>query len=270
MEENSPTGEAPATAASIEPTVEVQEQTTPAESVNQQETNPAETQPAESVSDEAANQAPTDTEGEKQTEETGGQSQTDEGLAKFAKSQGFDPENLTDGERKALKIAHDNQKAYRSKAVAESKASVSGDITKDELEQFRSEFKQYQASRQADAFFKEEGRDDALAPVMSQIIEETKENDGPELAAKLASNLNLLYDLARVRQGSVDNDAVEQARREERESINKKLSASSSEQHASQNSMQSQEVVNREWFATTYDPNNPEHLKLRDAYFALN
>lgn len=269
MENNSPTGEAPVQAASVpEPTAPVTEVTNPAESVNQ-ETNTVAPVTTASVSDETANPQPQPASEEKQTQPKGGESQTDDGLAKFAKSQGFDPENLTDGERKALKIAHDNQKAYRSKTVAESKASVSGDVTKDELESFRNEFKQYQATRQAEAFFKEEGRDDSLAPVMSEILEEKKTAYGPEYAKVLAEDLSLLYDLARVRGGGTAQPVdPEQVRQAERESINRQFAAGGSAQHATQSAPTNQVVVNREWFATTYDPNNDEHRKLADEYFA--
>lgn len=268
----SPTDGGQAQTASQEPTVTEQVQI-PAAEQNQETSSQAVPQgaQAETVSEANPVETPTQTdEGAKQTQkQDDGSAKTDDGLAKFAKSQGFDPENLTDSERRALKIAHDNQKAYRSKTVAQSKADVDGDVTRDEIEEFKREFRTYQAQKQAEQFFAQEGRDDSLAPVMSEILEEKKNQHGADYARVLSQDLNLLYDLARVRQGSLTGPQVdaEAIRREERESINKKLSSSTPSAHATTGSAQSNPVVTEEWIRTQYDSRNPEHVKLVDAYF---
>lgn len=269
-----------AAAASTEPTAESAAETPVAETQNQEATPQTTQEGGEQAkaSEATAAQTPTEetketnTEGEqKQTEEkAASEAQTDDGLAKFAKSQGFDPEGLTDGERRALKIAQDNQKAFRSKSVADSKAGVEGDeVTRDEIESFKQEFRSYQAEKQAENFFKEEGRDDALAPVMSDIIEEKKKEHGADYARVLSKDLNLLYDLARIRQtGSTASVDAEAIRREERESINKKLSSSTPSQHASQGGPSTSQKVDKAWIQNEYNPRDPEHVKLVDAYFA--
>lgn len=258
--------------ASQEPTVTEQVQT-PAAEQNQETSSQAVSQDTQAETVSEANpvetQTPTQTDdGAKQTQtQDDGSAKTDDGLAKFAKSQGFDPENLTDSERRALKIAHDNQKAYRSKTVAQSKADVDGDVTRDEIEEFKKEFRTYQAQKQAEQFFAEEGRDDSLAPVMSEILEEKKAQHGAEYARVLSQDLNLLYDIARVRQGSGNQVDAEAIRREERESINKQLSSGAPSAHATTGSTQSAPVVTEDWIRTEYNSKNPEHVKLVDAFF---
>ncbi len=264
--ENSPTGDATVAAASQEPTVQATEAPTSAE--QNQETISTQETVSESSTAETQTQEPTgEGQEQKQTQETGSEVKTDDGLAKFARSQGFDPDNLTDGERRALKIAHDNQKFARSQKVAEAKASVEGDqVSRDELAAFQAEFRQYQAQKQAEEFFSQEGRDDSLAPVMSEILEEKKAQYGPEYARTLSTDLNLLYDLARIKQGAVSNPVDADAiRREERESINQQISAASNSQHAQVNTMSTAPTkITAEWIRNEYDPRNPEHIELME------
>lgn len=262
--ENSPTGTPVADSGLVtEPT------TTPAEPVAAEQNQEAISNPTETVSESTpAEQTPQpQAEEQKQTPQKAEVETTDDGLAKFAKSQGFDPENLTDGERRALKLAHDNQKAYRTKAnetkVAESTAGLGGDVTKDEIQAFQQEFRTYQAQRKAESFFKEDGRDDTLAPVMSEILEEKKAAYGPEYARVLSEDLTLLYDLAQVKRGAKPSVDAEAIRREERESINQKLTASTTAQHAQTNTLTGGKTkVTAEWIRNEYDPRNPEHLAI--------
>ena len=268
--ENSPTGTPVAdTSLPTEPTGEAQEIV--AAEQNQ------ETISQETVSETTTATTPTEANAEVETKQTEKQAEvetTDDGLAKFAKSQGFDPESLTDGERRALKIAHDNQKAYRSNTnkskIAEVKADVDGNaIAPDEIESFRQEFRQYQATKQAEQFFSQEGRDDTFAPVMSEILEEKKAAHGADYARVLSGDLELLYDLAVIRKGgaaTVDADAI---RREERESINKQLAAAPTGPHATTNTLNDTTTkITQEWIQNEYNPRNPEHVKLVDQYFA--
>ena len=256
--EDSLTGQAPVEAASVtEPTVQSTEVQTPAEAVNQEATTVETPVTTEEASTQAAT---TQTTEEKQTQ-TGGLQ--DDGLAKFAKSQGFDPDNLTEGEAKALKLAHENQKAFRKSTVAQTKAALDGDITRDELVEFQSEFRSYQAQKQAEQFFSQEGRDDSLAPVMTKILEEKRAEHGDEYARVLSQDLNLLYDLAQLNSGAgqVDTEAI---RRQERESINQKLAAGTSAAHAtsSADAASGAPKIDAEWIKSTYDPRNPEHIQL--------
>jgi len=250
---NSPTeGEQVQVASPSEPTTEEQVQQPAAES-NQ-----------EAISQEAASQTTA-------TSNTNSESQNDDGLAKFAKSQGFDPENITDGERRALKIAHDNQKAYRNNAnekkvtdaVSEYNAPVAGDS---DDAAFRKEFAQFKYEQTSEKFFGGEGIDRAHEPAMVQILNEKKEQYGADYAKVLSQDLATLYGLAQIKSGSntgapVDPEAI---RREERESIKRQQTASAGQPHAvTQNNPQSQKI-DREWLSTVYQPSNPEHRKMVD------
>lgn len=265
MEENSPTDNTvETTGVETNPTSTEQQEVT-AEQSTQETSSGNNTQ--ESVSDDTANTQ--ETAQQKQTEETGGESQTDDGLTKFAKSQGFDPDNLTDGERKALKIAHDNQKFARSKTVAEAKASVDGDVTRDEIEEFRNEFRSYQSQKQAEQFFAQEGKDDSLAGDMHDILREKQSKYGDEYARVLSQDLDLLYNLALVsksnNQPSVDEETI---RRQERESIRNQSNASDTPAHATTGHQPVARQITEEWLATEYNSNDPEQRAMVDKYYS--
>lgn len=252
------------------PTTEVAEQ--PAADVQNQEVAP---QAASESTEAKTEQTQTEGESAKTAEEKPKEKAEVDDIANFARAQGFDPDNLTEGERKALTIARDNQKALRSSTnkskLSEATAQVDGTITKEEMDAFQQEFRQYQSVKKAEAFFAEEGRDDSLAPVMSEILEEKKAAYGAEYARVLSSDLPLLYDLARVRQGSSVGQSVdpEAIRREERESMNKQLSGASANAHASANTLSDNKPqVTTEWLRTKYEPGNPEHDKLVAAFMA--
>ena len=105
---NSPTEGIDQSPASNEPTGQTTEQLQSAEQSNQDANSREQSQG--SVSEDTAQQ---NTETQKQTYEQGGTTQADDGLAKFAKAQGFDLETASDDVKRALKLAHDNQRAYR-------------------------------------------------------------------------------------------------------------------------------------------------------------
>lgn len=253
----------PTTQPEAQPAADVQNQ----EAVSQPEAASQESTPATTETQTPEGEAP---KAEPEKEKAGVET-ADEGLVKFMKSQGLDPETATENELRLAKIARDNQKALRSstnkKKLSESAASVDGTITREEMDAFQQEFRQYQSVKKAEAFFSEEGRDDSLAPVMSEILEEKKSEHGAAYARVLSADLPLLYDLAQIRKNGpskvqVDPEAI---RREERESINKQISASAPAQHATQNTLgDSKPQLTPEWFANVYQPGNPEHRKLVD------
>ena len=245
--ENSPTGESTVAPASNEPTGEAIVDNTAEQT---QETSSREESQG-SVSDDTA---------VTQTQQTvSGEDQTDDGLAKFAKSQGFDPENMTDGERRALKIAHDNQKAFRSKDEGKKIADATEALTDGSLE---AEVAQLKYERTTDKFFSEGSRDRALEPDMVDILNERAEKYGKEYAFGLSRDLDALYALAQVKRGdgTVNAEAI---RREERESIKKQQTASAGNAHAVTPNV-GETKIDRSWIETTYDSSNPEHRKLVD------
>lgn len=241
-------------------------QQTPAESVNQDTISREQSQ--EAVSDDTANQQPNE-EAEKQTQQTGGESQTDDGLAKFAESQGFDLANATDDVKRALKIAHDNQKAFRSKPTGPKVTEATESLGDGSIE---AEVAQLKYQRTTDEFFSQEGIDRSLEAKMVEILNEKKEQYGKDYAFNLSRDLETLYGMASLKSGQSANTTapvdVEQIRREERESINKAMSASAPQAHATNQSPAAPEKVDLNWIQTQYDSRNPEHVKLVDEFFS--
>lgn len=250
---NSPTeGEQQTTGLENQPTGEEQVQQTSAEQ-NQETNSGANTQ--ESVSDDTAQNQQT------QTEEKGGQSQTDDGLAKFAKSQGVDDvSTLSEDALRFLKIAHDNQKAFREKGSSQSIT----DSTKPQADADTSaRLAHLEYERETDKFFQDKDR--SLEVKMIQVLNEKREKYGDAYAFQLSRDLDSLYALAGgSTQAPVDAEAI---RREERESINRQMSAGAPDAHATVGGDAPETKVNEAWIQNEYDPRNPEHRKLVDAYY---
>ena len=253
--ENSPTEQVAVTPASVEPTGQGQQQPISAE--QNQETNSRE-QSQGSVSDDTAQKNQT------QTQQKGSESTTDDGLAKFAKSQGVeDVSQLSDRELQFLKIAHDNQKAFREKGSQASIADATKNLGGTDVE---SRLAQLESEKATDKFFSD-GRDRSLETKMVEILNEKKEQYGKEYAMNLSRDLDALYGLAQVRAGasSVDAEAI---RREERESINRQMSATAPTSHATQGQRQTGGQIDENWIRTEYDPRNPEHRVLVDQFYS--
>jgi len=232
---------------------------------------PSAEQNQETISHEQSQEAVSQTTAGNTNSNEGNSQNDDDGLAKFAKSQGFDPENLSDDVKRALKIAHDNQKAYRNTAnekkvteVAQEFEQPKANETEDEA--FRREFRQYKYEQTTNKFWGEDGRDKTLEPAMVEILNEKKEQYGADYARNLSQDLPTLYDLARIRSGAVGGQQVdtEAIRREERESIKKAQTAGSGQPHAVTQNNNTSTKIDREWLNTTYDPSNLEHRKLVD------
>lgn len=239
--------------------------TQPTDEVTQQ--TPAESQSQETISGEQSQEAvSTDTatqqQAETQTQQTGGESQTDDGLAKFAQSQGFDLENASDDVKRALKIAHDNQKAFRGKPTGPKVTEATESLGDGSLE---AEVAQLKYQRTTDEFFSQENIDRTLESKMVEILNEKAEQYGKEYAFNLSRDLETLYGMAQLKSGQSPNAApvdVEAIRREERESINKAMSASAPQAHATQQGQENAPKLTPEWFTNVYDSRNPEHIKL--------
>jgi len=253
--EQSPTGQVAAPVASEEPTTQTQQPQNPAES-NQETSSGGNTQG--SVSDGTANNQAT---GEKQTSQTGGDTQTDDGLANFAKSQGFDLDTAGDDVKRALKIAHDNQKAFRSNTSQKITDVVKPG--KDADANARIAHLEYE--RETDKFF--DGKDRSLESKMIQVLQEKREKYGDTYAAALSQDLDSLYQLAGGSQASAPVD-VEAIRREERESINKQMSSGTPTAAATTGQTSQPQKVTQEWIANEYDPRNPEHRQLVDDFYS--
>lgn len=191
-------------------------------------------------------------------------------LAKFAKGQGInDLSELSEREISLLKMARDNKSALDKTKQSQPKLeetstglSTLGDEATDV---------QKLAAKVANIEFKEnkakflEGKDAALEPVMAQIVADARTELGDDAARSLIGNLPFLYSLAEGRKPADTSAAVEEARREERSSMNQSLSAGASDAHATNSKPATPIKVTSEWIRNEYNPNNPEHVALVDA-----
>lgn len=217
-----------------------------------------------------------DSSSQAQDEDASDESSDDDGLNKFAKSQGFDPETLTDGERKALKIAHDNQKAFRNKSNDSTVRDLQQEVTEvhkpEEGADVNTQILQRQAILEARVetsdFFQENPEARNYAEEMRDVLKDERETYGVEAARALSQNLPRLYREARFRRGDFDGDAAREAgRREEREVLRKKQEGSADSGHASSR-QSSTPKIDKDWVMDTYIPGNPEHEKLLEKAIA--
>lgn len=191
-------------------------------------------------------------------------------LAKFAKGQGInDLSELSEREISLLKMARDNKSALDKTKQSQPKLEE----TSTGLATLGDEATDVQklAAKVANIEFKEnkakflEGKDATLEPVMAQIVADARTELGDDAARSLIGNLPFLYSLAEGRKPADTSAAVEEARREERSSMNQSLSAGASDAHATNSKPATPIKVTSEWIRNEYNPNNPEHVALVDA-----
>lgn len=207
----------------------------------------------------------------------------DDGLAQFAKGQGIDNlDDLTDRERKLLKVAQDNQKEFHKKrqdeaetlrkSVAElhdpAKAAegVDDPAAKERLE-LRAEMNQLKQYQRVNEFWRQNPDAKDYEADMNRLVLEEKEKYGLDSAIYLSKNLDRLYKLAKA--DRQDPDSLREAgRREERQELRRKQEGSADSGSASVQSSRSNGKVDASWIENTYDPSNAEHRKMLDAYLA--
>ena len=199
----------------------------------------------------------------------------DDKFANFAKSQGFDSSNLTDGERKALKIAHDNVKAYRKtsndkangKKVSEQLAEMSkpkeGDDTNSVVMKELNLLKAKEANRE---FWDSHQEDAKYQEDMVKVLKQEEKEFGEAAAWRLAKNLpRLLREAKSMSEEASTNVAIDAAVKAERAKLRKAQEGQADAPHASNNAGKASNKITREWIANTYDSKNPEHRKVLDA-----
>lgn len=164
-----------------------------------------------------------------------------DGLAKFAKSQGIeDYENLSDREKRLLKVAHDNQKAFHQKSQEKSdelRGAVDDVHTQDEEsdeDPVLTELAQVRANQRVTDFYLRNPEAVEYDKDMSAIVKAEADKNGVQAARYLASNLDNLLILAKAKRGDAAEMAREAGRKEERESIRKKQAASADSGQAQQ------------------------------------
>lgn len=195
-------------------------------------------------------------------------------LAKFAKGQGIeDLSELSDRELSLLKMARDNKSAFdktkqqNQPKLDESSTDLSqlGDDATD-VQKLAAKVANMEFSSKKAKFL--EGKDATLEPVMAQIVADKRKEFGDDYARNLLNDLPTLYALAASQKPVDTSAAVEQARKEERTSMNQTLAAGASNAHATNSKPATPIKVTSEWVRNEYDPSNPEHRALVDAALA--
>lgn len=234
----------------------------------------ADEQQTESVSSDSQSTDQNDNnQPDNQTTDDDSSSSDDDGLNNFAKAQGFDPDNLTDGERKALKLAHDNQIAFRKKSQQESDElkntlEDTEKVSDDELEELdpqeawqreqNSRMAQLEASQTANSFFNKNPDAREYETDMAKIIASEAEKNGKDAARYLAKDLNRVLILAKADRGESSKEA---GAREERERARKRTEGSADGGQAT-NTHTAPKKLSR---ADILDMDDGDYQKLRDS-----
>ena len=259
------------------------ETTTPTDEVVETPTGSVQTDLPVENTNESAVESVEDTASEETTEPGSNDSITedepnkvDADLKRFAKSQGFDPENLTEGEVKALSIAHKQVKETRKKLELEYKGAIEKEVTQvdkeselPDREYFEFRLKQRDMVDNIRQYWAENPDDRQYEAEAIAILQAEKERYGDDAMLRLAENMPRLVREAKFAAGGFDTTkATEQGRKEERERLNKLQSGSADGAHATTVETPSKDEVNAEWVRNTYDPTNEEHRKKLDAFMA--
>ena len=265
MEESLTQGQSTDTGVQENLTSENQEVVTTAET--NQETNSGEqtNTSQETVTDDSTAQTQT------QTQENSGESETDDGVAKFAKGQGINWENATENEKRLAKVAYDNQKAARQNMSQAKLTDATKKLNQNEDGSVTDSLRlaQLESKIARDEFFRQDGIDASVESAMVDVLNKTREESGVDVARTLAQNLPLLYKIAKADVNDASIEAArQQGRQEERASITAKTNASAPVAHARTQS-DSTPKITREWLAA--NPNysdNPETRKMVDEAIA--
>ena len=194
----------------------------------------------------------------------------DAALASFAKGQGInDLSELSDRERSLLKMARDNKSAFDKTKQTQPKleetstelATLGDDAT--DVQKLSAKVANWEYKEKKSTFMA--GKDATLEPVMAQIVAEKRAEYGDDYARNLLNDLPTLYSLASSQKPADTSAAVEQAKRDERSSMNQSLAAGAGNAQATSSKPQTPIKVTSEWIRNEYNPSNPEHRALVDA-----
>lgn len=189
-------------------------------------------------------------------------SSDDDGLASFAKGQGIDNlDDLTERERKLLKTAHDNQKAFRTtkqQQTDELKDTITDVNTVDDsdLEELDptearelerdSRMARLEAKERANEYFLKNSDAREYESEMAQVIAEEAQANGKDAARYLASNLDRVLILAKARRGMSEESVRADAAREERERLRQRQEGSADSGQATSGSSAPKKVTREE------------------------
>lgn len=268
MSETSPTEQGGSDAGSTNVDLPVQDQ------------NPsADEQQTDSVSSGDSQDADQGSQSQPDNQTTGDDdsSSEDDGLAKFAKSQGIDDlSDLSDRERTLLKTAHDNQKAFRTTKQEQSdklKDTVEDvhSVDDDELEDLDpseardmkrdSEIASLRAEQKVNNFYIRNPEAKDFDAEMTEIVIEEAEKNGKDAARYLSADLDRLLVLAKARRGISTEDAKNDGAREERERLRHRQEGAGETGQAQQTNRSSKKLT-REDINSMSDE---DYAKLRDS-----
>ena len=198
----------------------------------------------------------------------------DADLKRFAKSQGFDPENLTEGEVKALSIAHKQVKETRKKLELENKGAIEKEVNQVDKESeladreyFEFRLKQRDMIDNIREYWRSNPDDAKYEAEAVAILQAEKERYGTDAMLRLAENMPRLVREAKHNAGAFDPEVIaEQGRKEERERLNKLQSGSADGAHATTSDTPVKDEVTVDWIKSEYDPTNAEHRAKLDKF----
>ena len=236
--------------------------------------NSSTTEPTTNPAEQSTQELTTSNSGETTVQDssanTTNNEQDTEALTKFAKGQGInDLSELSERELSLLKMARDNKSAFdKSKQhqpildeSSKELAALGDDAT--DIQKLSAKVAGLEFHDNKVKFL--EGKDATLEPVMGQIVADARKELGDDYARSLINNLPFLYKLASLNKTTDTSAVIEAAKQEERNSINKSLSAGASDAHAISSKPQTPIKVTSEWIRNEYNPSNPEHRALVDA-----
>ena len=208
------------------------------------------------------------------SESTEEKNQEDKELAKFAKAQGFDPANLTDGEKKALKIARDNQRALRQSKEAAKPSEIEKNINAldSSTEMSDREYTDFRLNQQNDIsnvrqYWAEHPEDRQYEAQAIAILQNEKEKYGDAAMVRLYQDMPRLVREAKFAAGAFDEKAiVAKAQKEERERIRREQEGGADSLNATDTASKTKTEDMKAWIHDEYDMNNPEHRAKLDSY----
>ena len=262
------------------------ETTTPTEEVVESSAGSVQTDlPADSTTNSAV-ESVDDTASEESTDSSSNDSTTENGedeqdtvsadLKRFAKSQGYTDEDLTDlspREAKALRIAQKQVSETRKKMQAESQEAIEKTVTSvkgsDMSDRDYFEFRMAQRDMVDNIrdYWKDNPDDVAYQAQAIAILEKEKADFGEDAMLRLAGNMPRLVREAKFSAGAFDTSAAtEKGRKEERERLNRIQQGAADGMDARTTETAKTSEINSDWVKNTYDPSNEEHRKQLDTF----
>jgi len=233
------------------------------------------TEPAvDSVEDTASEETTEPGSNDSPTNGEESQEQVDADLKRFAKSQGFDPDNLSEGEIKALGIAQKQVRETRKQLETQNRGAVEKQLNEVKIDSdlpdrdyFDFQMRKRDMIDSVRQYWTENPDDRAYEAEAIALLQEEQKNYGDDAMIRLAGNMPRLVREAKHNAGAFDPEVLaEKGRKEERERLNKLQSGSADGAHASTSDTPVKDEVTVDWIKAEYDPTNAEHRAKLDKF----